>query len=188
MAEQIYTPEGLEITWEANTEPDLHTYVIHRGLSSDFLPDGGNLIYDECDPIYFDSDWRWDSGYWYKVAAIDIHGNVSEYVLLGPDGVTGEETPETPRASYLSQNYPNPFNPVTSIRFGLREPARVSLRIYDTAGRLVRVLIDEARDAGHFTEEWDGRDGGGRAVASGVYFYRVEAGAFEETRKMVLLR
>jgi hypothetical protein len=188
MALQSFTPEGLEITWEANIEPDLDCYVIHRGLSSDFLPDGGNLIYSECDPIYFDSDWRWDSGYWYKVAAVDVHGNVSEYVLLGPEEVTGEETPETPRASYLSQNFPNPFNPLTVIRFGLREPARVSLRIYDTAGRLVRVLIDEQREAGHYTEEWDGRDKSGHKVASGVYFYRVEAGEYTETKKMVLLR
>jgi hypothetical protein len=188
MAEQIYTPEGLEITWEPSTEPDLHTYVIHRGLSSDFVPDEGNLIYDECEAVYFDGDWRWDSGYWYKVAAVDVHGNVSEYVLLGPEGVTGEETPETPAASYLSQNYPNPFNPLTMIRFGLEEPGRVSLRIYDTAGRLVRMLIDEARDAGHYAEEWDGRDSAGRTVASGVYFYRVEAGEYTETKKMVLLR
>ena len=188
MAEQIYTPEGLEINWEANTEPDLDNYVIHRGLSSDFVPDEGNLVYSECEVVFFDSDWRWDSGYWYKVAAVDVHGNVSGYVLLGPEEVTGEETPETPAASYLSQNFPNPFNPVTRIRFGLREPGHVSLRIYDTAGRLVRVLVEEDRDASHYTEEWDGRDKAGRTVASGVYFYRVEAGTFEETKKMILLR
>jgi hypothetical protein len=188
MAEQIFTPEGLEITWEPSTEPDLGAYVIHRGMTSDFVPDEGNLVYSECEVVFFDSDWRWDSGYWYKVAAVDVHGNVSEYVVLRPDEVTGEETPETPAASYLSQNFPNPFNPVTRIRFGLREPGRVSLRIYDTAGRLVRVLVEEDRDAGHYTEEWDGRDTTGRTVASGVYFYRVEAGSFEETKKMILLR
>jgi hypothetical protein len=122
------------------------------------------------------------------VAAVDVHGNVSEYVLLGPEGVTGEETPETPLASYLSQNFPNPFNPLTMIRFGLREPGRVSLRIYDTAGRLVRALVEEPRDAGHYAEEWNGRDNAGHEVASGVYFYRLEAGTFNETKKMILLR
>lgn len=187
-AEQLYVPEGLEITWEPNTEPDLDMYVIHRGMTSDFVPDGGNLVYSECEAIYFDSDWRWDSGYWYKVAAVDVHGNVSGYVLVGPDQVTGDETPETPAASYLSQNYPNPFNPVTTIRFGLKSRGAVSLRIFDPAGRLVRTLADEPRDAGHYTEEWDGRDNSGRAVTSGVYFYRVETGAFKETMKMVLLR
>jgi predicted lipoprotein with Yx(FWY)xxD motif len=188
MAEQIYTPEGLEITWEPNSEPDLSAYVIHRGTASDFAPDEGNLIYSECELIYFDGDWRWDSGYWYKVGAVDVHGNVSEYVLLGPEEVTGDEPIVPPAASYLLQNFPNPFNPVTRIRFGLMEPARVSLRIYDTSGRLVRTLVDGHRDMGHHAEEWDGRDAGGRAVASGVYFYKLEAGAFEETKKMILLR
>ena len=187
-AEQMYVPEGLEITWESNTEPDLDTYVIHRGVSSDFVPDGGNLVYSDCEPIYVDGEWRWDSGYWYKVAAVDVHGNVSEYVLVGPTDVTGDETQETPAASYLSQNYPNPFNPVTTMRFGLKARSAVSLRIYDPAGRLVRTLMDEPLDAGHYTEEWDGRDNEGRAAASGVYFYKLKAGAFVETKKMVLLR
>lgn len=187
-AEQMYVPEGLEITWEPNTEPDLGTYVIHRGSSSDFTPDSGNLVYSGCEVTFFDSDWRWDNQYWYKVAAVDVHGNVSDYVLLGPGEVTGDETPETPIASYLSQNYPNPFNPVTMIRFGIEARGDVHLRIYDPAGRLMRTLVDEPREAGHYTEEWDGRDNAGRAVASGVYFYKLEAGRFEETKKMVLLR
>jgi len=187
-AQQSFDPEGLEITWEPNTELDLDCYVIHRGATSDFMPDGGNLVYSECEATYFDDEWRWDSGYWYKLAAVDIHGNVSGYVLLGPGEVTGDEPVVPPVASYLSQNFPNPFNPVTMIRFGLREPGRVSIRIYDTAGRLVRVLVEERRDAGHYTEGWDGRDDAGRAVASGIYFYRIEAGAFGDTKKMVLLR
>ena len=187
-AEQLYIPEGLEITWEPNTEPDLDMYVIHRGTTSDFVPDSGNLIYSECDETYFDSGWRWDSGYWYKVAAVDVHGNVSEYVLLGPSDVTDDETPDTPVASYLSQNYPNPFNPMTTVRFGLKARSAVSLRIFDPAGRLVRTLVDEPRDAGHYTEEWDGRDNSSRTVASGVYFYKLEADVFKETKKMILLR
>jgi len=187
-AQQSFDPEGLEITWEPNTELDLDCYVIHRGATSDFMPDGGNLVYSECEATYFDDEWRWDSGYWYKLAAVDIHGNVSGYVLLGPGEVTGDEPVVPPVASYLSQNFPNPFNPVTMIRFGLREPGRVSIRIYDTAGRLMRVLVEERRDAGHYTEGWDGRDDAGRAVASGIYFYRIEAGAFGDTKKMVLLR
>jgi hypothetical protein len=187
-AEQVIVPAGLEITWEPNTESDLGGYVIHRGLDAGFTPDGGNIIYSDRDTLYFDSEWRWDSPYWYKVAAVDVHGNVSGYVLLRPDEVTGDDVPATPVASYLSQNYPNPFNPATTIRFGLTARATVSLRIYDAAGRLVRVLVGEPRDAGRYSEDWDGRDNAGRSVASGVYFYRLQAGAFEQTRKMVLLR
>jgi flagellar hook assembly protein FlgD len=64
----------------------------------------------------------------------------------------------------------------------------VSLRIYDAAGRLVRVLIAGTKPAGNYSEAWDGLDASGRASASGIYFYRLDAGAFAQTRKMVLLR
>jgi hypothetical protein len=187
-AEQSYTPEGLDITWNPNGEPDLDGYVIYRGTAPDFTPEPGNLLSAPCDTFYFDSEWRWDSMYWYKLAAVDIHGNESAYILIGPDQVTGDETPSTPAAMYLAQNYPNPFNPATTIRFGLQVPADVSLCIYDAAGRLVQVLVEEPRDAGHQIVRWDGRDSGGRSVASGVYFYRLEAGTFKETKKMIMLR
>ncbi|MCX5752811.1 MAG: T9SS type A sorting domain-containing protein, partial [Candidatus Krumholzibacteria bacterium] len=84
--------------------------------------------------------------------------------------------------------YPNPFNPTTRIAFGLSAPGHVSLRIYDAAGRLVRALVNEERHAANYDESWDGRDSNGRSVASGIYFYKLAAGSFEETRKMALLR
>jgi flagellar hook assembly protein FlgD len=62
------------------------------------------------------------------------------------------------------------------------------VRIYDAAGRLVRTLVDGARPAGRYSELWDGLDSRGGAVASGIYFYRLDAGAFTQTKKMVLLR
>ena len=93
-----------------------------------------------------------------------------------------------PEAAYLEQNVPNPFNPTTTISFGLARGGVVSLRVYDVAGKLVRTLVDGARPAGHHQEEWDGRDGKGTAVSSGVYFYRLTTPGFDETRKMVLLK
>ncbi|MCX5752107.1 MAG: T9SS type A sorting domain-containing protein [Candidatus Krumholzibacteria bacterium] len=88
----------------------------------------------------------------------------------------------------LHQNYPNPFNPTTRIAFELSAPVHVSLRIYDTTGRLVRELINDERLTGRCEENWDGRDSRERAVASGIYFYRFDAGSFTQTKKMVLLR
>jgi hypothetical protein len=187
-AEQSVEPEGFEIAWEPNTEADLACYAIYRSTYPLFEPSAENLLSRPCETEYFDSDWLPTSGFWYKLAAVDIHGNESEYVIISPSGVTGDDTPVAPAASYLQQNYPNPFNPLTTIRFGLKERAEVSLRIYDPAGRLVRTLVDEPRDAARHAEDWDGRDNAGRSVASGVYFYRLKAGAFEETKKMVLLR
>ena len=100
---------------------------------------------------------------------------------------TGDETPGV-FSYHLDQNYPNPFNPSTRIIFGLKDAGRVSIRIYDTAGRLVRNLIDERRLPGDYEELWDGRDDKGLEVASGVYFCRMTAGESNVTKKMVLLR
>ncbi|MCK5407381.1 MAG: T9SS type A sorting domain-containing protein, partial [Candidatus Krumholzibacteria bacterium] len=88
------------------------------------------------------------------------------------------------------QNYPNPFNPVTTIHYGLKEPVQVTLEIFNVAGQRVRTLVDEqqAPRAGGFTVRWDGMNDRGDSVASGVYFYRLRAGTFMQTRKMALLR
>ncbi len=187
-AEQSYVPDGLELSWDGNTEADLAGYRVYRGIAEDFIPDEGNLIASPEDTICFDAGWSWSVGYYYKVSAVDIHGNESGFAILAPEQITGGETPPPPEASYLAQNYPNPFNPMTRVEFGLGTPARVSLRIYDPAGRLVRALVEEHRTAGRYTEIWDGCDASGRAVASGVYFYRLETGAYSETKKMVLAR
>jgi hypothetical protein len=146
------------------------------------------LLSAACDTVLFDDGWRWDTRYWYKVSAIDIHGNESGYAVLGPEDVTGVETPKTPAVTFLRQNLPNPFNPTTRIEFGLKDATRVSLRIYDASGRLVRVLVEGNRPAGRHAEMWDGRNAGGLQVASGIYFYRLTAGRFDQTNKMVLVR
>ncbi len=186
--EQSFVPEGLMLTWDPNTEPDLDGYAIYRGMDTGFTPGPGNRLTEPCDTFYFDDEWRWDSGYCYKVAAVDVHGNESECALLCSDGITGGETSAAPRASFLQQNHPNPFNPATTISFGISEPASVTLKIYEAAGRLVRILLNENRTAGRYEVTWDGRDTAGRQAASGIYFYTLNAGDFRETRKMVLLR
>ncbi len=88
----------------------------------------------------------------------------------------------------LEQNFPNPFNPSTRIPFEMTRGGRVSLAVYDVAGRRVRAVLDRDLPAGLHEAEWDGRDDDGRNVASGVYFYRMHAGERTETRRMVLLK
>jgi hypothetical protein len=102
---------------------------------------------------------------------------------------TGSEGYKELASTYsLGQNYPNPFNPGTRITFDLKSTVPVSLKVYDVDGRLVRTLIDEKRDSGIHEVAWDGKDDHAREVASGIYFYRLNAGSFSETKKMVLLR
>jgi hypothetical protein len=187
-ARQSFSPIGLALSWSASAANDLSHYAVYRGLTEDFVPGPGNRAAALTAHAYFDGGWRWSSGYYYRVSAIDIHGNESGFALLTPNDVTGTETPKAPDASYLSQNYPNPFNPATRIAYGLSAPGHVSLRIYDAAGRLVRDLVNEERPAGRYEASWDGRDSNGRAVASGIYFYRLGADDFEGTKKMILVK
>jgi hypothetical protein len=106
-----------------------------------------------------------------------------------PTTIPVEPSPSAvPSVSTLYQNVPNPFNPTTQIRFDVATPGRVHLRVYDVAGKLVRTLVDETRPAGRYTETWAGLDVAGAKVASGVYFYRLDAAGFAATRKMVLLQ
>jgi hypothetical protein len=88
----------------------------------------------------------------------------------------------------LMQNHPNPFNPSTTISFDLPAMAKVSLKVYDVAGRLIRTLTDREWDAGRHSIAWDGHNESGSSVASGIYFYRLESKDFSGTKKMVLLR
>lgn len=88
----------------------------------------------------------------------------------------------------LGDNYPNPFNPRTTISYTLDEAGSVRLAIYGMDGRLVRRLEDGSRAAGEHRVAWDGLDGDGRAVPSGTYLYRLEAGTVRDTRTMTLLR
>ena len=98
-------------------------------------------------------------------------------------------TPAATPASYrLAQNFPNPFNPSTTIQYDMKEKGLVRIKIYNVAGALVRTVVDGVKDAGTYSIAWDGRNSAGTAVASGIYFYKMEAKGFAETRKMVLLR
>ena len=93
-----------------------------------------------------------------------------------------------PKKFALYQNYPDPFNAGTEILYALPRSCRARLEIFNVLGQRVILLVDEHRMAGYHTVRWDGRDASGRAVASGVYLYRMQAESYGNTRKMVLLR
>jgi hypothetical protein len=83
----------------------------------------------------------------------------------------------------LGQNYPNPFNPVTTIKYSLAKNDMVMLKVYDVLGNEVATLVNENKDAGIYTVNFNASQ-----LASGIYFYRLTAGTFVETKKMILLR
>ena len=102
--------------------------------------------------------------------------------LLNPIGVEREVT-ATPFSFLLKQNYPNPFNPVTVIEYSLPYQSKVNLIIYDLQGHEVIKLINNEQAAGTHSIKWDASN-----ASSGIYFFRLRAGDFVQTRKMVLLK
>ena len=105
------------------------------------------------------------------------------------DHVVGAgDTQPAPKDFALRQNYPNPFNPVTMIPFDISAPAHVTLTIYNIRGQAVRTLVDESMTARSYARQWDGRNDAGQSVSSGVYFYKLVAGDFQDVRKLVLMK
>ncbi|UCF06019.1 MAG: T9SS type A sorting domain-containing protein [bacterium] len=110
--------------------------------------------------------------------------------ILSSRVVTGiERSGPTPSYPFrLHQNYPNPFNPSTRITYSVGRSGPVSLRIYDIAGRLVRILRRGIHEPGTYTAVWNGLNDEGRMLSSGIYFCRMKSADFSETRKLILLR
>ena len=110
--------------------------------------------------------------------------------LQNPAVVAGVlELQSTPREFALRQNFPNPFNPDTTIKYDLAESADVTLQIYNVLGQVVRTLVgSEAQNAGRYQIRWNGMDDRGVPVSSGVYFYQISAGKFQDVRKLMLLK
>jgi hypothetical protein len=103
-------------------------------------------------------------------------------------GTDVEGKSPAPASFGLSPNFPNPFNPETRIEYAIPCQSRVSLRIFNVQGEVVRSLVDDTREAGSFETVWNGKDDQGRLVESGVYFCKLQAGSRMETGKMTLIR
>jgi hypothetical protein len=102
---------------------------------------------------------------------------------MGLTAVDDEEDVEIPLVFSLSQNYPNPFNPTTVIRYSLPSKAFVTMEVYNVLGEKVMVLVNEEKEAGQYSVRMDAH-----GLSSGLYFYRLVADQFVETRKFVLLK
>jgi flagellar hook assembly protein FlgD len=88
----------------------------------------------------------------------------------------------------LGQNKPNPVASMTRVSYEVATPSRVSIKIYDAQGRLVQTLVDQKVEPGKYLAQWDGTNLAGGRVSSGVYFYKMEAGRFNATKKMLVVR
>ncbi len=118
-------------------------------------------------------------------------GMASELLETAYEQMGLQRSVNLPRAFGLSQNFPNPFNPSTVISYTIpdeSEEVAVKLSVFNIRGQQVKILVDETQEPGVYTINWEGTDSKGREMASGIYFYRMTAGRFVSTRKMVLLK
>jgi hypothetical protein len=170
-----------------------------------FAVSGMNLFAGTSNGVYYSSNGgtTWASvntGLMYHVGGLAVHGTnlfagTGEYGSMPPGEGTGiwkrplsemitdvENVQEFPPQYVLQQNYPNPFNPTTSIKFDVPSSKVVTLKVFDILGREVATLLNEEKSAGTHTVTWDAS-----SVSSGVYFYRIKAGDFVQTKRMMVV-
>lgn len=178
------------LTWEASPEADVKGYNVYIGTASRQYTqtiDAGNVTQ------YTITDLAENTPYYFAVTAYDTAGNESDFsnevsIVFHQHDTTAPEQPVL-----LSYNYPNPFSPakeVTHIRYNLRQPAEVTIEIFDMSNALVRTVIRQAaRTAGEHTEDiWDGRDDYGRLVANGLYIARIQTPDWTQFIKIAVSR
>ena len=88
----------------------------------------------------------------------------------------------------MNQNYPNPFNPITTLRYYVPEKILVRISIFDISGNLIKMLVNEVKNAGFYSARWGAINNNSQPVSAGVYFYKIHAGNFVDTKKMILLK
>jgi photosystem II stability/assembly factor-like uncharacterized protein len=115
--------------------------------------------------------------------AVGDHGTILRTTTGGVTWAGVTRGPDGPHEFTVSQNYPNPFNPATTIRYGLPHRTRVALAVFNTLGQQIATLVNESQEAGYHEVKFDAS-----RLASGVYFYRIEAGDFVKTKRLLLLR
>lgn len=116
---------------------------------------------------------------------------VDDYSIHSNDGyviVDNDDPGVSPIVTELRGNHPNPFNPETTIHFSVKEAVPVNIGIYNLKGQLVKTLVNAEKASGNHSVVWDGRDDNGSLVSSGVYFYKMNAGKYSSTRKMIMMK
>jgi len=177
--ESVYQPGRVLLNWRIGDASEVDGFNVYRQeaaspfrrLNAGLLPPDANQFAD--DTIVT------GTSYTYKLGAVARDG----------EWLSGPITLSIPvHGLVLGQNHPNPFNPTTTIEYTLPTPERVAITIYDANGSLVARLDQGLRSSGTHKAQWDGKDSKGRAVASGVYFYRLDVSGHVEPRKMTLLK
>jgi hypothetical protein len=171
--------------WNPNVEPDLAGYRLYRGATAGFVPGPGNRIASQPDTGYADMSGTVS---FYKLSAVDVHGNESPVATLSPSGTTDVGNANTPRTLAFAAPSPNPARTATTLNYALPHASRVHLGVYDAAGRLVRDLEHGEQAAGEHVASWDLHDAQGHEQGTGVYFARLTADGHTLVRRIAIER
>ena len=179
-----YGADENHLSWSESEAPDFGCFHVYRGVEPDFVPGAESLVHVTEGLTWTDEvEGGWQ--YHYLITALDEAGNESD--PSAPEEVTGVEAERPPVSFALHQNVPNPFGCGTSIGYDVPEGGgHVRIEIFDVAGRLVRVLVDRREKQGRREVVWDGRNWNGRRVPAGIYYCRLRARGYTETRKLTV--
>jgi len=179
--------EIVELSWVPSNAPDLMLYNIYRSTRNDTAVSGYIHSVPATETSYQDSSLTTSGVYYYWITAFDSVGNESGFSVVDSIdiiiSVLDDIFPQTAHKFVLYQNYPNPFNPTTAIGYQLSAVINVELSVYNMLGQKVAVLVSEKQNAGSYQVEWDAS-----GMASGFYYYVINAGEFRDVKKMILIR
>jgi len=199
---KIYATENHDVATDVQVLPDGGYILTGTGKRSPLWHSSDVLVFrldhngDTLWTKYIGEEWMNESAYQIRClpdggyiiagARAITTGNTDAYLVrLGPDPVTAIPSEPTNQAAdfLLQQNYPNPFNPTTMINYQLAMTNHVLLTVYDRLGREITTLIDKQVPAGRHKVQWDASN-----LPSGLYFYRIQAGNYQEVKKMILIK
>jgi len=170
-------PDAVYLEWDESEAEDFDYFIVYRDEA---------IVEHTVKPNYTDTDVVVGEDYIYKVQAVDVHGNQSDF--SDPLGVSYElsgihEYSGNPKDYTLMQNFPNPFNPTTTIRYDIPEATNVTLTIYNMNGQVVDRLINQKQEPGFYSVNWNARN-----VSTGVYIYRIQVDGFSSVKKCIVIK
>ena len=190
--DEAVDPDGDNVTYDFEFTGDLGVLYWHFFDHCDETKIMCNIPYHRIEDYLSIEGVEKVSGTWTIVATDGVSRTLASNgplkLTIDASQVGIEETGLIPETFALHANYPNPFNPTTTISYDLPEQAQVTLGIYDILGKQIKTLVNQSQDAGNKIAVWDGTDELGRTVSAGLYIYRIKAGSYSKTMKMVLLK
>ena len=171
---------NIQLNWQTATETNNQGFEVYRNGNKIAFVEGKGTTIETQDYTFVDKNLQ--SGiYNYRLKQIDLDGTQE---------VVGELTVNLslPEQFSLEQNYPNPFNPSTTIKYSIPASEFVTLKIYDVLGNEVASLVNEEKPAGTYEVEFNSHSDEGQNLSSGFYFYKMQAGSYTQTKKLILMK